>query len=95
MRKKVTRKTGLNDKKRIDWSLPENMLACVLSQHGLHAKTIYKYTGIKPSAIYYRNKKKGIRIKDYRDGKGVVVQRILTEYNIRSIGEKASGLELE
>ena len=95
MKKRTTKKAGLNDKKRIDWSLPENMLACVLSQHGLHAKTIYQYTGINPSSIYYRNRKKGIRIKDYRDGKGVVVQRILTQYNIRNIQDKASELELE
>lgn len=82
---KKKRKVGLDKKGRIAWDLPENLLAIVLSRHGLHAKAIGRITGLNPSAIYYRNKKRGVKIKDYRDGKGAIVQQVLSRYNVRSV----------
>lgn len=83
--KEAITKKGLNKRGRINWDLPENLLAEVLSKYGLHAHAISRETGLSRSAIYYRNKILGIRIRDYRDGVGPVARQIFKEYNIRTV----------
>ena len=81
----MSRKTAPVKSKRIDWNAPNEILVGVLSHHGLHARAIGRITGISPSAVYYRNRKRGIRIKDYREGAGPVIENILSHYSVRTI----------
>lgn len=85
VKKLKNRQLGLNQNKRVDWNLPENLAAGMLSQYGLHAHAIAKATGLSVSRIYYRNKKTGIRIRDYRNGQGPIARVIIENYSIDRI----------
>lgn len=41
-----------------------------MGSHGLHGHVIARVCGVSMSTVYYICKLKGIRLRDYRDGKG-------------------------
>ena len=78
---------GLDAHRRIDPNMPENILAAVLSQHGLSARAIEHATGLSVGAISYRNRKAGVQLRDYREGRGAVARRILVTYSVGNLSD--------
>ena len=76
---------------RIDWAQIDNLDCVHLVNHGLHGSTIARATGLSVGQIYYRAKRMGIRLRDYRDGRGPVAATMLRTFTVKkmSIHEKA------
>jgi hypothetical protein len=77
--------TKQKKRQRIDWGDLENIDCVHLANYGLHAKTIGKATGLSRGQIYYRAKQVGVRLRDYRDGKGPVGHVLLRKFTVRSM----------
>jgi hypothetical protein len=52
--------------RRVSWENPDDLEAVVLAALGFPAKQIQKETGMTTSRVYYRCKRAGVKITDYR-----------------------------
>lgn len=67
---------------RIQWNDEENIVCFHLVNHGLHGDTIARATGLSRAQVYYRAKRLGSRLRDYRDGRGPVASVILRRFTV-------------
>lgn len=73
---------GLNNG-RVNFAENQINQACIeMALRGLHASTIGRATGLSVSQVYYRVKMHGFKMRDYRDGKGLLGQSLFTKYKI-------------
>lgn len=86
---KIRQRQKQKRKRRIDWGDIGNIDCIHLANYGLHASTISKATGLSRGQIYYRNKQVGVRLRDYRDGKGPVGHVLLRKFTVKNM-ESAS-----
>ena len=61
-----------------------NLSCSFLADRGLHAHTIAKATGLSVGQVYYRCKQLGIRLRDYRNGKGAAVY-LIKNYSVKNL----------
>jgi hypothetical protein len=80
--------TGLNKRGRIDWSDRHNLSAAMLAEHGLHGAAIARHTGLSLGAVYYRNKRCGIKLRDYRDGKSGPAVMLIRGFAVKNMTVK-------
>ena len=85
-RKKQSR-VGLKSN-RVDWSGIENLDCLTLIDHGMHAATISKATGMSVGQVQYRAKLAGQRLRDYRDGCGPVGTVLFTKFKVSTMGKE-------
>lgn len=45
-----------------------------MARRGYHAKTIGKKVGFSPAMVYYHCKLHGVKLRDYRNGKGSIAK---------------------
>lgn len=77
--------------KRISWSDIDNVDCINLVNYGLHAHTISKATGLSRSQIYYRARQVGVRLRDYRDGRGPVANILVKRFTVKDISTEDKG----
>lgn len=53
------------------------VMVYLMARLGFSAKAISSKTSIRPGAVYYRLRKEGIKIKDYRDARSVLAKKVL------------------
>lgn len=70
---------------RIDWVGIENLDCLTLIDHGLHAHTIAKATGLTIGQVQYRAKAAGQRLRDYRNGTGPVGTILFTKFKVSTM----------
>jgi len=73
--------------KRISWSDIENIDCVNLVNYGLHGDIIAKATGLSRCQVYYRARQVGIKLRDYRDGRGPVASTLLRKFTVRKMGD--------
>jgi hypothetical protein len=56
---------------------PETYQAGIMGLMGLSAKTIVAHTGLRPHQVTYRLHRTGVKISDYRSGKGPVAEFVM------------------
>lgn len=62
-----------------------------MARRGFHARAIGKVAGISQSQVYTSARKQGIRLRDYRDGKGKEAKKVIAVAPIYLIRKKRSG----
>lgn len=77
-------KNSKRKRKLITWSDFDDMKCIVMADFGQSAKTIGKVTALTPAQVYYRTKKYGIRITDWRNGRGRFGEVLFTRFTIIS-----------
>lgn len=87
-RRRTKKRVGLNSHGRIDWQSINNLSCLQLAQHGFHAATIAKATGLTINQVYYRYREVGIQLRDYRNGKTAVSRVVMQKYSVKTIDDK-------
>ncbi len=79
--------TGLNESKKVDWDILNNLSFSQLAENGLHADVIAKASGLTVGQVHYRCKQLGMKLRDYRDGKTPTAELIISRYTVESMSE--------
>jgi len=85
-----TKRKKPKQSRRIDWSMVDNLDCVNLVNHGLHGDTIARATGLSRGQVYYRAKCVGVRLRNYRDGKGPVAAVLLRRFTVKEVREETS-----
>jgi hypothetical protein len=70
---------------RIDWGHITNLDCIHLVNHGLHADAIARATGLSRGQVYYRAKRVGVRLRDYRDGRGPIASVLFRNFTVKKM----------
>jgi hypothetical protein len=81
-------KTGKRRSRVIVWGASVNVVCAHLINNGFHARTISAATGLSKSQVYYRARRLGLRLRDYRNGKGPIAATTLRRFAVRRINTK-------
>lgn len=69
----------------INWSDVVNLCCFALGSRGMHAKTISQYTGLTVGQVHLRCQKLGLKLRDYRDGKGPSAKLIVQRFGASTV----------
>ena len=58
----------MNKGNRIQWNSKQVRNCKILGEYGFSARTIGMTTGLSAGQAYYRLRKKGVKLRDYRNG---------------------------
>lgn len=83
----MTKTKAKKKSKRIEWSAIENIDCINLVNYGLHGDTIAKAVGMSRGQVYYRAKQVGVKLRDYRDGRGPIARTLLRKFTVKKMGD--------
>ncbi len=89
MDKRKRSTVGLNERGRVDWTDPVNLICIRLSEERFHGKVIAKHTGLTTGQVYSRCNAMGFKLRDARDGHGQRATLVLNTYSIKTIKPRA------
>ena len=79
---KSKKRLGLKKNGRVDYKCAETRSALDLASYGMHARTIAECSTLTVPQVYYRLKKIGIHLRDYRNGIGPKAEPIVRRFTV-------------